>query len=86
MYSYGTPRQISKDALFDCENARELARQKGTIKSIQQEEGQRNTLVQKRGMPHRVETLRKVDGSKDFPRTRLEFVKPIRNGVRKIRI
>ena len=36
-------------------------------------------------MPDRVESLREVDSSRNCPRTRLKFVKPIRDGLRKIK-
>ena len=35
-------------------------------------------------MPDRIESFQKVDRSKNRPRARLGFVKPIRNGLRKI--
>ena len=35
-------------------------------------------------MPDRVETFRKVDRIENHPRARLGFVKPIRNGLRKV--
>ena len=44
-----------------------------------------NTFIKKNAMPDRVESLRQVDRGKNRPRTRLGFVKPIQNGVRKIK-
>ena len=48
-------------------------------------EASRNKFEEKDGMPDRGESFRKVDRSKDRPRARLGFVKPIRNGLKKIK-
>ena len=41
--------------------------------------------MRKSGVPDRVESLTGVDRSKSCPRARLEFVKYIQNGLRKIK-
>ena len=43
----------------------------------------RNQFVEKDGVPKRVESLGKVDRSKNRLRARLGFLKPIRNRLRK---
>ena len=48
-------------------------------------EASRNKLVEKSGMPDKVESFREINGSKDCLRARLGFVKPIRNELRKVK-
>ena len=43
----------------------------------------RNEFVEKSGMPDRAENFREIGSRKDRPRSRPEFVIPIRNGLRK---
>ena len=47
-------------------------------------EASRNELVKKGGMPDRVKSFREIDSSENRPRARPGFVKPIRNGLRKV--
>ena len=47
-------------------------------------EASRNKVMEKRGMPDRVESFREIDSTQDRPRARPGFVKPIQNGLRKI--
>ena len=47
-------------------------------------EASRNQFVQKGGMPDRVKSFREIDSRQDRPRARPGFVKPIRNGLRKV--
>ena len=44
----------------------------------------RNKFVEKGGMPDRVKSFREIDSRQDRPRARPGFVKPIRNGLRKV--
>ena len=46
-------------------------------------EASRNKFVENGRVSDRAESFRGIDRSKNRPRTRLEFVKPIRNGLRK---
>ena len=48
-------------------------------------EASRNKFVEKGEVPDRVKNFRKVNSSEDRPRARPGFVKPIRNGLRKIK-
>ena len=41
-------------------------------------------MMEKGGMPDRVESFREINSREDRPRARPGFVKPIRNGLRKI--
>ena len=43
----------------------------------------RNKFMKTSGVPDRIEYLGEVDSSKNRPKTRPEFVKPIENGLRK---
>ena len=47
-------------------------------------EASRNQFVEKDGMPDRVKSFREIDSTQDRPRARPGFVKPIRNGLRKV--
>ena len=47
-------------------------------------EASRNEFMEKGGMLVRVESLREIDSTEDRSRARPGFVKPIRNGLRKI--
>ena len=45
----------------------------------------RNEFMEKDGIPDRVESFREIDSRQNRPRARPGFVKPIRDGLRKIR-
>ena len=47
-------------------------------------EASRNEFVEKGRMPDRVKSFRETDSRQDRPRARPGFVKPIRNGLRKV--
>ena len=47
-------------------------------------EANRNEFVEKGGMPDRVKSFREIDSIENRPRARHGFVKPIRNGLRKV--
>ena len=47
-------------------------------------EASRNRFVEKGGMPDRVKSFGEIDSRKNFPTARPGFVKPIRNGLRKV--
>ena len=47
-------------------------------------EASRNKFVERGGMPDRVKSFREIDSRQDRPRVRPGFVKPIRNGLRKV--
>ena len=49
-------------------------------------EASRNEFMEKGGMPDKVKSFREINSREDRPRARPGFVKPIRNGLRKIRI
>ena len=48
-------------------------------------ETSRNKFVEKIGMPDRVKNFGEINSREDLPRARPGFVKPIRNGLRKIK-
>ena len=47
-------------------------------------EASRNEFMEKSGMPDRIESFREINSRQDRPRARPRFVKPIRNGLRKV--
>ena len=47
-------------------------------------EASRNKLVEKSRMPDRVKSFGEIDSRQDRPKARPGFVKPIRNGLRKV--
>ena len=47
-------------------------------------EASRNKFVEKGRIPHRVKSFQEIDSREDRPRARPGFVKPIRNGLRKV--
>ena len=47
-------------------------------------EASRNKFMKKDGMPDRVKSFGEIDSRQDRPRARRGFVKPIRNGLRKV--
>ena len=47
-------------------------------------EASRNQFVEKSGMPDRVKSFGEIDSREDRPRAWPGFVKPIRNGLRKV--
>ena len=47
-------------------------------------EASRNKFVEKSGVPDRVKSFREIDSRGNRPRARTGFVKPIRNGLRKL--
>ena len=47
-------------------------------------EASRNEFMEKGGMPDRVKSFKEINSRQDRPRARPGFVKPIRNGLRKV--
>ena len=47
-------------------------------------EASRNEFVEKSGMPDRVKSFREINSRENRPRAQPGFVKPIRNGLRKV--
>ena len=47
-------------------------------------EASQNEFVEKGGMPDRVKSFSEIDSRENRPRARSGFVKPIRNGLRKV--
>ena len=48
-------------------------------------EASQNKFVEKGGMPDRVKSFGEINGRENRPRARPGFVKPIRNGLRKVK-
>ena len=46
----------------------------------------RNQFVEKGGMPDKAKSFREINSRENRPRARPGFVKPIRNGLRKVQI
>ena len=49
-------------------------------------EASRNEFMKKGGIPDRVKSFREINSRENRPRAQPGFVKPIRNGLRKIKI
>ena len=82
-----TPRRTRKERLFVIlkDHASALIRKKRlSPTSKARREASRNQFVVKGGMPDRVKSFGEVDSRQDRPRARSGFVKPIRNGLRKV--
>ena len=47
-------------------------------------EANRDEFMEKGGVPDKIKSFRKIDSKEDRPRARPEFVKPIREGLRKL--
>ena len=60
-----------------------MRKERLSLTSKARREASQNKSVENSRMSHRVESLRKVNNTKNRPRARLKFVKPIRNGLRK---
>ena len=62
-----------------------IRKERSSPTSKAKKEASRNKFMKKGGMPDRVlESFGKIDSSKNRPRVRLGFGKPIRNGLRKV--
>ena len=61
-----------------------IRKERLTPTSKSKREASRNQFVEKGGMPDRVKSFREIDSREDRPRARPGFVKPIRNGLRKV--
>ena len=82
----GTPRRTLKGTTFVILKNHTSApvRKEGlSPRSKARREASRNEFVVKGGMSDIVESFREVNSREDHPRARPEFVKPIRNGLRK---
>ena len=77
---------LERNDFCDFDTSQKRAYQKGKIGSNQQskEGGQPKFDGEKGGMPDIVESFREINGRPDRPRARPGFVKPIRNGLRKV--
>ena len=62
-----------------------IRKERLSLTSKARTEASRNKFVVKSGMPDRVESFREIDSRQDRPRARPGFVKPIRDGLRKIK-
>ena len=77
---------LERNGFCDFDKPQKRAYQKGKIESNEQskEGGQPKSVVEKGRMPDRVKSFRKINSRQDRPRARPGFVKPIRNGLRKV--
>ena len=55
-----------------------------SLTSKARREASRNEFVEKGGMPDRVKSFTEIDSREDRPRAQPGFVKPIRDGLRKV--
>ena len=61
-----------------------IRKERLSLTSKARREASRNKFLEKSGMPDRVKSFREINSRQDRPRARPGFVKPIRNGLRKI--
>ena len=83
----GTLRRTRKQRLFVIlKNHRSAPIRKKRLSpsSKARKEASGNQFVEKGGMPDRVRSFGEINSRQDRPRARPGFVKPIRNGLRKI--
>ena len=78
---------LNRNDFCDFDTPHKRAYQKGKIESIEQskEGSQPKSVCGKGRMPDRVKSFREINSRKDRPRARPGFVKPIRNGLRRIK-
>ena len=82
----GTPRRTRKERLFVIlinYTSAVVRKERLSPTSKARREASRNEFVEKSEMPDRVKSFREVNSRQDRPRSRPEFIKPIRNGLRK---
>ena len=72
-------------ALWSSTMSPSLGRGRVTNNNSKARKASRNEFVEKGGMPDRVESFREINSRKGHSRARHRFVKPIRNGLRKIK-
>ena len=77
----GTPRRNRKERLLINHTSAPIRKERLSPTSKARRETSRNQFVEKGGMP---DSFREIDNRQDRPRTRPGFVKPIRNGLRKV--
>ena len=61
-----------------------ISKEKLSLTSKARREASRKEFMKKSGIPDTVKSFGEIDSSKDRPRARPGFVKPIRNGLRKV--
>ena len=79
---------INRRNFCDSGRSRKLVFQREKIDSIRHNKERRhwNELGKESGLPSRVKSLENIDCGKDLPRAWHGFVKPFRDGLRKIKI
>ena len=77
--SKGTTFVILKD-----HRSAPIRKERFSLSSKARREASRNQFVEKGRMPDRVKSFREIDSRQDCPRAQPGFVKPIRNGLRKV--
>ena len=83
----GTPRRTRKQRLFVIlinHTSAPIRKKRLNPTSKARREASRNKFVKKGGMPDKVKSFREIDSRQNRPRARPGFVKPIRNGLRKV--
>ena len=61
-----------------------ISKEKLSLTSKARREASRKEFMEKGGMPDTVKSFGEINSSKDRPKARHGFVKPIRNGLRKV--
>ena len=78
---------LERNGFCDFENHRSVPIRKERLSptSKARRETSRNQFVEKGGMPDRVKSFREINSTENRPRARPGFVKPIQNGLRKLK-
>ena len=78
---------LERNDFCDLDKPCKRACQKGKTESNgkARREASQNEFMEKGGVPDRVKSFREINSGQDHPRSRPGFVKPIRDGLRKIK-
>ena len=80
----GTPRKERLFVILKNHTSAPIRKERLSPTSKARREASRNEFVEKGGMPDRVKSFREMDSRENRPRARPGFVKPIRDGLRKV--
>ena len=83
----GTPRRTPKKATFMIlknHASAPIKKERLSLTSKARMKATQNNFEEKGGVPDRIKSFREVDCSENSKRSRIGFVEPIQNGLRKI--
>ena len=80
----GIPRRTRKERLLKNHASAPIRRERASPTNKARREASRNEFMIKGRVPDRFESFRVINSREDRPRARPGFVKPVRNGLRKV--